>query len=128
MLQFIDYVLNSSDKMIEIKRHAKGLKDAMKKNNDWKYYEEGILRMAFMNYDELLLVSKHLTTNDTRECNGELKDGAYERKNEKLERFAEELAEKMGLMAYHQTDPRGCALYIGHDLTDLNYTKGIAIL
>lgn len=33
-----------------------------------------------------------------------------------------------GLHYYHQTDPRGCALYIGREpLPDNNYTRGIAI-
>lgn len=31
------------------------------------------------------------------------------------------------LTAYIQTDPRGCALYIGEGLTDSNYTNGIAV-
>lgn len=32
----------------------------------------------------------------------------------------------LGLSFYHQTDPRGCALYVGHDLTDSTYTRGVA--
>lgn len=31
------------------------------------------------------------------------------------------------LTAYVQTDPRGCALYIGEGLTDTNYSNGIAV-
>lgn len=31
------------------------------------------------------------------------------------------------LMAYVQTDPRGAALYIGHGLTDTNYSQGVAV-
>lgn len=32
-----------------------------------------------------------------------------------------------GLHYFHQTDPRGCALYVAHEpLTDTNYTRGIA--
>ena len=29
--------------------------------------------------------------------------------------------------AYIQTDPRGCALYVGENLTDTNYSNGIAV-
>lgn len=31
------------------------------------------------------------------------------------------------LTAYIQTDPRGCALYIGENLTDSDYNRGIAV-
>lgn len=44
-----------------------------------------------------------------------------------LKRLALIMANYPTLTAYVQTDPRGCALYIGEGLTDSNYTKGIAI-
>ena len=31
------------------------------------------------------------------------------------------------LTAFIQTDPRGCALYIGEGLTDSNYNRGVAV-
>lgn len=35
--------------------------------------------------------------------------------------------ERLGLYWYHQTDPRGCALYVDVvPLTDSNYSKGVA--
>lgn len=35
---------------------------------------------------------------------------------------------RLGLHYHHQTDPRGCALYVSREpLTDSNYTRGIAI-
>ncbi len=34
---------------------------------------------------------------------------------------------ELGLHYFHQTDPRGCALYVsGEPLTDTDYTRGIA--
>lgn len=44
-----------------------------------------------------------------------------------LRRIAD-LAEMHGFHYYHQTDPRGCALYISKEpLTDLNYNHGLAV-
>lgn len=34
-----------------------------------------------------------------------------------------------GLHFYHQTDPRGCALYVSREpITDTDYTRGVAVL
>lgn len=44
-----------------------------------------------------------------------------------LVRLAAIMANYPTLSAYVQTDPRGCALYIGEGLTDTNYSNGIAI-
>jgi len=38
------------------------------------------------------------------------------------------ICDRLGLHFYHQTDPRGCALYIDKEpLSATNYTKGVAI-
>jgi hypothetical protein len=42
-------------------------------------------------------------------------------------RLARIMAKYPQLGAYLQTDPRGCALYIGKGLTDTNYNQGIAV-
>ena len=44
-----------------------------------------------------------------------------------LKRVAE-VCKELGLFYYHQTDPRGCALYVGNEpLTDQNYSSaGVA--
>lgn len=43
-----------------------------------------------------------------------------------LRRVAE-LCARVGLHYYHQTDPRGCLLYVGAEpLTDQNYHRGVA--
>jgi len=44
-----------------------------------------------------------------------------------LKRLAAIMASYPKLSAYVQTDPRGCALYIGESLTDTNYSNGIAV-
>lgn len=37
------------------------------------------------------------------------------------------LCERLGIFYHHQTDPRGCALYVSNEpLTDSDYPKGIA--
>jgi hypothetical protein len=39
-----------------------------------------------------------------------------------------DLCQEAGLHVYHQTDPRGCALYISREpLPDNNYTRGCAV-
>jgi hypothetical protein len=44
-----------------------------------------------------------------------------------LKRLASIMANYPKLTAYVQTDPRGCALYVGEELTATNYSHGIAI-
>lgn len=43
------------------------------------------------------------------------------------ERLNRIMASYPALKAYIQTDPRGCALYVGENLTDSNYSNGIAV-
>ena len=46
-----------------------------------------------------------------------------------LKRLAALVAQYPGLAAYHQTDPRGCALYVGKrdDMNAQDYTRGVAV-
>jgi hypothetical protein len=44
-----------------------------------------------------------------------------------LRRLAAIMKNYPTLSAYVQTDPRGCALYVGEGLTDSNYSQGVAI-
>ncbi len=44
-----------------------------------------------------------------------------------LKRLQTIMAKYPTLQAYVQTDPRGCALYIGTELTDSNYSHGVAV-
>lgn len=44
-----------------------------------------------------------------------------------LRRLAGIMKSYPALSAYVQTDPRGCALYIGEGLTDSNYSRGVGV-
>jgi hypothetical protein len=44
-----------------------------------------------------------------------------------LKRLAGIMAHYPTLTAFVQTDPRGAALYVGEDLTDTNYNRGVAV-
>ena len=44
-----------------------------------------------------------------------------------LKRLVAIMAKYPKLSTYVQTDPRGCALYIGENLTNTNYSNGIAV-
>lgn len=40
-----------------------------------------------------------------------------------------EVCSRLGLHYYHQTDPRGCALYVSREpLTDSDYNRGVAMV
>lgn len=42
-------------------------------------------------------------------------------------RRVSEVCKRVGLSYFHQTDPRGCSLYVSNEpLTDTNYTRGVA--
>jgi len=78
-------------------------------------------------YNRLRKISKALQRSYTNSCNFTLSKRQQARED-KLQREAEMLAEQLGLKAYHQTDPRGCALYLGDaDINEQNYNHGIAI-
>jgi len=81
-------------------------------------------------HKKLVKLSNRLNRLDTQECNGELKQGEWERKTEKIENDAENLAKILDFKIYHQTDPRGCSLYLinkSETKPDLNYTSGFAV-
>ena len=86
-------------------------------------------------YRNLLPVSRQLRLIGERQCNG-YADTDWGRKQEardkakeaKLINRAISLADEVGLIAFHQTDPRGCALYLIDDTMDYTtYSRGIAI-
>lgn len=60
-------------------------------------------------------------------CNTGL-SSIQEKREVRLLKDADELAATMGLRAYYQGDPRGCALYLveSNKGADTNYTDGIA--
>ena len=86
-------------------------------------------------YRRLLPVSRQLRLIGERQCNGyantdwgRKQEARDARKEAKLLNRAISLADEIGLQAYHQTDPRGCALYlITNEMNNTNYSNGIAI-
>jgi len=81
-------------------------------------------------HKKLVHLSNRLNRLDTQECNGELKQGEYERKIELVETKSDNVAEILGFTTYHQSDPRGCSLYLiekSETKPDLNYTNGFAV-
>jgi hypothetical protein len=67
---------------------------------------------------ELRKISRSLHRLGENACNYGLTP-RQEKRQERLEKNAESLAVTLGLKAYHQRDPRGCALYlVPGELTD----------
>jgi hypothetical protein len=75
----------------------------------------------------LKILAKRLTFYDTKACNYGLTKSQENMVN-KIETEASGIAEKLGLIAYHQSDPRGCSLYlIDKTMDNTNYNRGIVI-
>lgn len=78
-------------------------------------------------YRELLPISRKLHRIAEANCNY---GNTTRRDNQetKLLAQAEALAQRIGLHAYHQGDPRGCALYLIDDtMIDSTYSNGLAV-
>src|SRR3990167_4154324 len=79
---------------------------------------------------ELAPISRKLNAIGVRGCNG--RSDSQEKRDQttedRLTHRATRLAESIGLRFYHQTDPRGCSVYlIDRNMNDSNYSSGIAI-
>ena len=80
--------------------------------------------------EQLKPISRKLNALGVRACNGvsesqETRDATSEAK---LTKRADLLAQDLGLRFYHQTDPRGCSVYlIDENMDDSTYSRGIAI-
>lgn len=86
-----------------------------------------VLEYHFNCYKELKRISHSLSRLDVNACNYGLTP-RQEKRVEKLEKRAEEIAKSIGLKSYHQGDPRGLSLYIiAKDMNNTNYNRGIAI-
>jgi hypothetical protein len=76
-------------------------------------------------WPELLKISKGLRGLYCAACNGDLTK-RQETRTKTLQSKAEQTAKEFGLTVHHQTDPRGCALYlIGPGCRE--YTDGIPV-
>jgi hypothetical protein len=80
-------------------------------------------------YNLLKPIAKKLERFDVKSCNGQISDEAYDRFTDSLMVYANDYASQIGLIAYHQSDPRGCSLYlIDKSMDDSTYNRGIAII
>ena len=80
-------------------------------------------------YNRLKPIAKKLSNLDIKSCNGDITDEKYDLQADKLMTQADGLAEQIDLIAYHQSDPRGCSLYlIDSTMDDSTYNRGIAII
>lgn len=77
---------------------------------------------------KLLKISKSLHHLDECSCNYGLTP-RQEKREMRLECEAEAIASELGLFVFHQSDPRGCSLYLLENQEDKNNysSKGIAI-
>ena len=81
--------------------------------------------------NRLRQIERRLRGIGVRGCNGYHSESQEKRDNTTQERLrdeAYELAKGIGLRFYHQTDPRGCAVYLIDDtMDDSTYNRGIAV-
>ena len=89
---------------------------------------QGLRNFAYY-YEELRKISRALHYSDECACNYGLTSRQKTRRDNLMVR-AGKLAGYMGLIAYHQGDPRGCSLYLVNKqiLKSDNYTDGIPVL
>lgn len=78
-------------------------------------------------YQKLFPIAKALNEADCDYCN----DGDSDKHallTTELMRVAEQLCSSINLKAFHQSDPRGCSLYIiDSTMNDTNYSNGQAV-
>ena len=78
-------------------------------------------------YKRLQKIEKSLHKLYETACNQEMTKRQIARQDN-LRKKADELALNIGLKAYHQTDCRGCSIYlISDDLDETTYNNGIAV-
>ena len=79
-------------------------------------------------YLALRYLSRRLSTIDTQNCNGELTEEQEKGKTIAVYKRINAILNPYDLHWYHQTDPRGAALYVGATpITQVNYTSALCI-
>lgn len=79
-------------------------------------------------YLALRFLSRRMSTIATQYCNGELTEEQETGKLAPVIKRLESILKPYGLYYYHQTDPRGAALYVAKTpLTQENYTSALCI-
>ncbi len=80
-------------------------------------------------YLKIANLGRKLHRLDEQYCNGELTDEQSGEATHRVYVRLEKELEPLGLNFYHQTDPRGCSLYVGKGIVEAtNYTNNLAIL
>lgn len=78
-------------------------------------------------YEILLYLANRISKFDEKSCNSGLTKNEEDRMN-KLLALADKIAiETFKARIYHQSDPRGCSLYLVDSLPTDDYSKGLAI-
>jgi len=87
------------------------------------------LYRQFEAHKELIKIAKRLHKLDCDSCNGTIEEQKWLNRVGILEGRADDLANEFGLVAYHQTDPRGASLYLVNKEQDNgeHYSEGICI-
>ena len=83
-------------------------------------YSLGVLRRIEASVNKL----------DCRACNGylnELHEKRDDRKRDTLLKKARDVAKRLGLKIYYQSDPRGCSLYLVDKTCKDDYSHGMSI-
>ena len=79
-------------------------------------------------YEQYLKISRKLTRIGEDDCNGLIEEDEYQKKVNALYKKLDQFEDDYKVHYYHQTDPRGVALYISNmEMTHSNYTNGVAI-
>ena len=94
------------------------------------------MTQTLMTYEDALrlyYIARRLHALDEHDCNGyrtQRASTAAGNRTCKLMSAAHTIAQKYGLIAYHQSDPRGCPLYLvtKEDADTQLYTNGTAIV
>jgi hypothetical protein len=86
-----------------------------------------ILKRTVYQIDHLRRISRAIARIDTAECNSALPARSSARRDTLL-KDAQDIAASMGFCAFHQSDPRGCSLYlIDKSMGRDDYTTGLAL-
>ena len=85
------------------------------------------LRTAINVYKQLQKIARSLHHLDEVGCDRGL-TARQERSLKEMEQRAHSFAQELGLHAWHQSDPRGCTLYlVDHEDASTDYNNGIPV-
>jgi hypothetical protein len=91
------------------------------------------LRTAAFILGDLADISRKLHRIDEADCNGDPGESGREKREQRLESKARDLADRLGVAFYHQGNPRGCSVYLVPADWDRarvlsSYSSGLAVI